>query len=127
MDDKRDLYKDLANSPVILEKVKDDVYAQHLYSALCNTVWYPNEVIPLLRQSEQDGWGCSWRSAGGFVASLRGEGDYLDWYCSGMVYGYDETTDRVKNSVPEGTISEEICRDLKELGWQGVDDDGRWC
>lgn len=108
---KNNLEWDLRTSDKLCTKVKDDEYAKKLYAALCNTDWIRIEVIPLLRQDpDKDMWGCSWRYAGGIIAHMREEGDYIDWYCSGM----------------EGFIDPEVAADLKELGWQGVDQEGHW-
>ena len=108
---KNNLEWDLRTSDVMCARVKDDEYAKKLYSALCNTDWLPIEVIPLLRQHpDKDMWSCSWRYAGGIIANMREQGDYMDWYCGGM----------------EGFIDPEIAKDLKELGWQGIDSDGVW-
>ena len=46
-------------------------------------------------------WSCSWRYAGGIIAHMRREGDYIDWYCAG----------------DEGTVTGEIKEDFKQLGW----------
>jgi hypothetical protein len=103
-----DLADELANSKIICEKVlTDEDYAADLYRALSNMQWRKRELMPLLRNEL---WSASWRSAGGIVADLRQEGDYLDWYCSGR----------------EGTVTEEIRQDLFDLGWEPVEwpDDG---
>lgn len=108
---KDNLEWDLRTSDRLCAKVKVDDYARKLYAALCNTDWIRIEVIPLLRQDpDRDLWGCSWRSAGGIIANMREEGDYIDWYCSGN----------------EGYIDPEVAQDLKELGWQGIDSEGVW-
>lgn len=108
---KDNLEYDLRTSDKLCAKVKDDEYAAKLYAALCNTDWVRIEVIPLLRQDpKQDFWSCSWRYAGGIIANMREEGDYIDWYCGGM----------------EGYIDPEVAADLKELGWQGIDQEGHW-
>ena len=72
---------DICQAKWIVEKVRaDDVYAKKLYAAMCNI---------------------SWRSAGGVIADIRGEGDYMDWYCSGN----------------EGRVDPEITADLADIGW----------
>lgn len=82
-------------------KLKDRKYAQAMYAAMCN-----NEF-----EKEGEKWSCSWRYAGGMVARLRGEKEcYLDYYCSGILA--DEPT------VPEGIITDEIRKDIEELGWK---------
>ena len=110
-----DLERELKQSPLILEKVKDDRYSQNLYAALCNMEWQKVEVLPVLKEEL---WHCSWRYAGGIVAELRFEGDYLDWYCSGIGEGLGNgDPDGTKGYVSEGIVTEEIAADLKTLGW----------
>lgn len=105
------------------QKVRDsDGYAQNVYAALCNNLFQKQEVWPVLADET---WSCSWRSAGGIVADLRGEGDYIDWYCSGMrntTIGDDESKHWAdRNYVSEGTVAAEIKEDLRRLGWVPID------
>jgi hypothetical protein len=115
-----DLEKDLMNSAYIREKCIVDSYAQNLYAALCNNVFTKNDIIPILREET---WECSWRYAGGLVARLREEGDYLTWYCSGMGGLVDYNLDRgeeymkEKGYVMEGFVTEEIRNDLLHINW----------
>ena len=103
------LEQDLKASADMVARVRrDDRYAQHLYAALCNMQWQRTEVWPLLKDEV---WSCSWRYAGGLIAELRDEGDYIDWYCSGI------GSDPEQGHVGEGTVTEQIAADLKELGW----------
>jgi hypothetical protein len=107
----------------ILAKVRaSDSYAQNLYAAICNNDFFKLEVIPILRQDpDKDYWSASWRSAGGIVANMRQEGDYIDWYCSGIGDGLGNgDADGVKGYVPEGMITDEIRNDLQQLGWAVV-------
>ena len=97
----------------MLKKVVDnETYAQNLYAAMCNNVFQPNQVWPRLKDEY---WSCSWRMAGGIVAELRGQGDYIDWYCSGIM-GVGET-DSFQGYVSESTVTDEIRRDLFAIGW----------
>lgn len=129
---------DLVTTDWILEKVRaDEAYAQNLYAALCNNGFIKMDVIPILKQEE---WGASWRYAGGIIADMRQEGDYIDWYCSGIrdigVYAPakedEEFTEEqlvrleiTKKYVPEGCITDEIRNDLQRLGW-AVAPGGDW-
>jgi hypothetical protein len=112
------LEKDLMNSAYIREKCMDDTYAQNLYAALCNNEFTKNDIIPILREET---WGCSWRYAGGVVAALRNEGDYIDWYCSGIrTMSVDDEIHNewdMKGFVPEGVVTEEIRNDLLHISW----------
>jgi hypothetical protein len=97
----------------MLKKVQDrETYAQNLYAAMCNNVFQRNEVWPRLKDEY---WSCSWRSAGGIVAELRGQGDYMDWYCSG-IFGVGEA-DSFQGYVSESTVTDEIRQDLFAIGW----------
>lgn len=119
---KPNMLKDMMDAQWFKNKVRDqDYYAQNLYAALCNNDFQKNDVVTILRE---DIWHCSWRSAGGIIADLRSEGDYLDWYCSGMYNDYDSEADarnmKSQGYVSEGQVTEEIREDLKKLGWQVV-------
>lgn len=123
---------DLLTTDWILEKVRSsEVYAQNLYAAMCNTTFVKNDVWPRLTD---DRWSCSWRYAGGIVADMKQEGDYIDWYCSGIRGGADlnedeltqEQQERLKivdQFVGEGVVTDEIREDLLKLGWIVIDDD----
>ena len=109
---------DMSQNSAIMKKVLDDRYAQNLYAALCNTEWQKLDVMPLLKNQR---WYCTWRSAGGIVADMRKEGDYLDWYCSGMGDGLGNGDPQgEKGYVNEGTVTEEITQDLAAIGWYQV-------
>jgi hypothetical protein len=114
---------DLVTTDWILEKVRDsESYAQNLYAAICNNDFQKLEVIPILKNQT---WSASWRSAGGIIADMRQEGDYIDWYCSGIRNdnNYDpELNIKFPNGyVPESVVTDEIREDLKRLGWIVVD------
>lgn len=119
---------DLRSTMWIVEKVRsDDVYAQHLYAALCNNNFQKNEVWLTLKKKT---WGCSWRYAGGIIADMQGKGDYIDWYCSG-INGEELPPDQVdlldhkqkeyylesRRYVGESVVTEEVRADLFRLGW----------
>ena len=125
---------DLLTTDWILEKVrKSESYAQNLYAAMCNTDFVKNDVWPILTEKR---WSCSWRYAGGIIADMRQEGDYIDWYCSGIRNGisdeeYGDLTKEeqerylyVKNNfVGESVVTDEIREDLLKLGWIVIQDD----
>jgi hypothetical protein len=117
---KDNLEYDLRATDWILEKVRgDDVYAQNLYAAMCNMRFQKLDVIPILKDEL---WSCSWRHAGGIVANMRMQGDYIDWYCSGIGEGLGNgDLDGTKGYIPEGVVTDEIKEDLKQLGWVPVE------
>ena len=112
---------------------KREEYAQNLYAAMCNRSFQKNAVWDRLKNTN---WSCSWRYAGGIVADMRGKGDYIDWYCSGIRGGLSEQEiadmepeDREKylwmqaNFVSESYVTDEIRNDLYRLGWLVLDED----
>jgi hypothetical protein len=100
---------DLLTTDWILEKVRSsEVYAQNLYCAICNNDFIKRDLWPMLKEQK---WHCSWRYAGGIIADMREQGDYIDWYCSGIRDSYDG------GYVSESVVTEEIERDLNRLGW----------
>lgn len=113
---KNNLEYDLRTTDWILAKARaSDTYAQNIYAALCNQDWQKRDVWPILAD---ESWSCSWRYAGGIVADMRQQGDYIDWYCSGIGDGLgngDSTGD--KGYVSEGTVTQEIEDDFYKLGW----------
>ena len=128
------LEHDLRSCEWLVDKCqKREEYAQNLYAAMCNRSFQRNDVWPRLQGQS---WSCSWRSAGGIVAHLVGEGDYIDWYCSGIRGGVTEN-DVAKmspehlakhqwyeeNYVSESVVTDEIREDLFKLGWIVLDDD----
>jgi hypothetical protein len=107
---------DLRSSEWMCAKVRNsDAYAQNLYAAMCNMQFIKLDVIPILKDQR---WSASWRHAGGIVADMLQQGDYIDWYCSGMGEGLGNgDADGTKGYVPEGVVTEEIKEDLNKLGW----------
>lgn len=122
-----DLSFDICQSRDIVDKVRnDEVYAQNLYAALCNNEFQESDVWQVLKGQI---WSCSWRSAGGIIADIRGDGDYMDWYCSGMQFYHDKDgytpTPAENQYVPEGMITDEIRYDLAQIGWHPVDQESK--
>ena len=120
-DHKPDMFDDMQAAAWFVAKMRDsESYAQNLYAALCNNDFQKHEVWPMLKN---DTWSVSWRGAGSLVAELRDQGDYMDWYCSGMglLATYDEKEGEEymarKQYVSEGTVTDEIREDLGRLGW----------
>lgn len=125
---------DLRTCDWMLDKVRSrEEYAQNLYAAMCNNGFVKNDVWPILKNQT---WGCSWRYAGGIVAHMRGQGDYIDWYCSGIKNGAtedelaqasEEDRERYhwmeKHFAPESVVTDEIREDLLKLGWIVVDEE----
>jgi len=121
------LEQDMKDAKWFVDKVRaTESYAQNVYAALCNNAFQKLEIMPVLRDEI---WSCSWRYAGGIVALLRSEGDYMDWYCSGIrgdpkeidyaaaeAQGFD-----LAKYVAESVITDEIRQDLEQLGWIVVD------
>lgn len=121
---KNNLEYDLRSTPWICNKAKaSETYAQNIYAALCNQDWQRNDVWPLLKGET---YSCSWRYAGGIVADMREEGDYIDWYCSGIRGGDEPDAIDVpyeqKKFVPEGSVTDEIREDFFKLGWIPVNE-----
>jgi len=124
---------DLRSNKWICDKAKaSEAYAQNLYAAMCNREFVKNDVWPLLTDKR---WSCSWRSAGGVVANMVEQGDYIDWYCSGIRGDvtdeeYNQLTKEQQdnyiymknNFVDEGSVTDEIREDLFKLGWIVADD-----
>lgn len=107
------LEHDLRTTDWMLQKVRaSDVYAQNLYAALCNNDFVKRDVYNVLIDKR---WSCSWRHAGGIVADMRQEGDYIDWYCTGILSGEEGLPSL--GHKPEGHVTDEIRDDLKRLGW----------
>jgi len=116
---KDNLEWDLRTAEWMCEKVRaNDAYAQNLYAAMCNNDFIKRELWPLLKEQK---WSCSWRYAGGIIAHMRQEGDYIDWYCSGIRnVSHDEEENKLwdgRDYVAESVVTEEIEADLYKLGW----------
>ena len=115
------MFDDMLAAAWFVALVRDsESYAQNLYAALCNNDFQKHAVWPMLKDET---WSVSWRGAGSVVAELRDQGDYMDWYCSGM--GLLATSDAKegeeymarKQYVSESTVTDEIRENLERLGW----------
>jgi hypothetical protein len=131
---KNNLEYDLRTNVYMLDKVRsDDVYAQNLYAALCNNDFQRLDTWPILKGET---WSCTWRYAGGIIADMRQQGDYMDWYCSGIRAQPDEEYLATCNEheladykqtlahVDEGFVTDEISNDLQKMGWTVIKWDG---
>ena len=85
------MFRELARYPA---------FAELLYASLCGTRWRHRATGTL--------WSASMRQTGAIVATVRGEGDYLDWYCSGG----------------EDVVDERVAALIEGLGWDLVPDEG---
>lgn len=126
---------DLRSTDWMLAKVRESrIYAQNLYAAICNNDFQKLDVMPILKDER---WSASWRYAGGIIADMRQEGDYIDWYCSGIRnndplepgewegWTLEQQTFYKEglSFVAESVVTEEIREDLKKLGWIVIDND----
>ena len=132
---KNNMEYDMRTCDWMLEKVRtSNVYAQNLYAAMCNRSFQKNEVWPTLKNQT---WSCSWRYAGGIIADMQEQGDYIDWYCSGIRnndplepgewenWTLEQQTFYKEGQafVGESVVTDEIRKDLFKLGWILMDDD----
>ena len=113
---------DMMETEWFRNKVKSSKsYAQNLYAAMCNNEFQKQDTWEVLADNR---WSCSWRAAGGVVATLRDCGeDYMDYYCSGMGgFGVNGGSDpdlyyKENSYVKESEVTDEIREDLLRLGW----------
>lgn len=117
-----DFEKDLSQCEFILAKLKaDNNYAQNLYAACCNMRLVkvipadgevPSDALRWMLTVDDYAWTASWRYVGGMIAELRNQGEcYLDYYCSAM-------TEENPQYVGEGSVTDEIRKDVRAMGWE---------
>lgn len=117
---KYNMQTDMMEAEWFRNKVKlSKPYAQNLYAAMCNNEFQKQDTWEVLTDNR---WSCSWRAAGVVVSTLCEQGDYMDWYCSGMGGFADYETDPEKyyeetGYVKESEVTDEIRKDLLKLGW----------
>ena len=70
---------------------EDRAFGEVIWSALTNTEWIKGDAV----------LSYSFRAAGDLIASMRREGDYLDWYCCAR----------------PGVVSPEIAGNMAVYGW----------
>ena len=116
---------------MVVKVCESRIYSQNLYAALCNNDFQKQDVWTILKDQI---WSCSWRYAGGIVADMQGQGDYIDWYCSGirdtipmeqsewnMLTPEQQMSHKEGQAhVGEGTVTDEIRDDLARLGWSVI-------
>jgi hypothetical protein len=134
---KNNLEYDLRSTEWICQKAKaSQSYAQNLYAAMCNMRWCKLDTVNVLEILKDSHWSCSWRYAGGIVADMLEQGDYIDWYCSGIRdIGFNNDAEEAKELteeqrlrkemydkfVSESVVTDEIAGDLRKLGWVPIE------
>lgn len=74
-------------------RMQNKAFARSFWSSLANVVWKHDETQHTISYS--------FRAAGDFICAIRGEGNYMDWYCSG----------------PVSQVDDEIAKALAQRGW----------
>jgi len=87
----RNFEEDLQNLFEVRMKGSDS-FCSEVWCSLSNIIW---------KNEDGSEFSATFRYAGGLIASIIEEGDYMDWYCSGEY----------------ATVSEDIANGLLTLGW----------
>jgi hypothetical protein len=94
-----DLFAQALNRALGARIRESDLVARAVWGSLANCDWY--------RQTDQgepmEAW-YSFRAAGDLIASIRGKGDYMDWYCS----------------APAGVVDQEVADAMAKEDWYGA-------
>jgi hypothetical protein len=97
-----ELEEDLLDSPRIRELVKDQRFADRLYSALCNIEWMREGCV----------WSTTWREAGRIVARLDGdESERAHLWFNNHHWGVQPV------EIHEGKVTADVAAELAALGW----------
>ena len=111
------------------ERMKtDQELCVRVWSSLANVDWYYIKNIP--ENCHEVSY--SFRAAGGLIARVRRQGDYMDWYCCGPYAEVDDEFRRIMRkegfiySSDSGICDEPGC--LKDIGCGFPTEDGgyRW-
>jgi hypothetical protein len=79
------------------EQMKQDPeLCKQVWSAMANVTWWYHKGQP-----DEEEFGASFRAAGGIIADIIEEGDYMDWYCCG----------------PYSQVSDTIAEAMAQKGW----------
>ena len=89
----KDKFEQAVNEVLGVSIRSDSSFAETMWQALANITWL---------NTNGDDASYSFRAAGDLVAAIRGEGNYLDWYCC----------------RDDAIVSDEIANALATKGWR---------